>query len=410
MIRTNNTCCGNEAGLVQKFIGTAYDVVKTVYENLGEVQYIYDFLNHYGVLVTVDSVAELQRLPYLAKYTRVYSYTPTGVLIYTDYLYVDGNRTGVLPNDPTATGSWVVVGSSNSGSSNGAGAYVPFVYNNGSANGGETTIKVPDYTIGVPEIYVDGYRQTLGKQFTFDGGSLTVTLAQSLELGDEVVLMLSGNPAVPDNPNIDNWIVINWVYNGGAAVGGEQVISIPYTFQNVPAIFKNGLRYQGGLTTQSYTPDHDNQRIILTEPLATNDRLVVQIGGEMQILQSPDNSLYEISRATNMRDSEVIKSNNTVETLNGKKILYDVAAQTYYWLPSNIPNNVYISSSANGKLTYLPGNVVVNLTPIVTLALTGTTAQRPTGVLTGTSHFDTNLGRPIWWNGSAWVDASGTVV
>jgi hypothetical protein len=28
----------------------------------------------------------------------------------------------------------------------------------------------------------------------------------------------------------------------------------------------------------------------------------------------------------------------------------------------------------------------------------------------GRSYFDTDLGKPIWWNGTAWVDSSGTSV
>lgn len=42
----------------------------------------------------------------------------------------------------------------------------------------------------------------------------------------------------------------------------------------------------------------------------------------------------------------------------------------------------------------------------------GTTAQRPTtGLVAGYSqHFDTTLGKPIWWNGSVWKDATGTTV
>ena len=41
---------------------------------------------------------------------------------------------------------------------------------------------------------------------------------------------------------------------------------------------------------------------------------------------------------------------------------------------------------------------------------TGTTAKRPTDVTIGLQYFDTTLGKPIWWNGTAWVDATGTVV
>ena len=41
----------------------------------------------------------------------------------------------------------------------------------------------------------------------------------------------------------------------------------------------------------------------------------------------------------------------------------------------------------------------------------GTTAQRPTvGLYVGFQFFDTTLKKPIWWNGSAWVDATGATV
>jgi hypothetical protein len=41
----------------------------------------------------------------------------------------------------------------------------------------------------------------------------------------------------------------------------------------------------------------------------------------------------------------------------------------------------------------------------------GTTADRPTQQLqTGQYYFDTTLGIPIWYNGTAWINASGTVI
>lgn len=39
-----------------------------------------------------------------------------------------------------------------------------------------------------------------------------------------------------------------------------------------------------------------------------------------------------------------------------------------------------------------------------------TTSGRPTGVGIGFMDFDTTLGIPIWWNGTAWVNSSGTPV
>jgi hypothetical protein len=41
----------------------------------------------------------------------------------------------------------------------------------------------------------------------------------------------------------------------------------------------------------------------------------------------------------------------------------------------------------------------------------GTTADRPTQNLqVGQFYFDTTLGYPIWYDGTDWVDSSGTVV
>lgn len=41
----------------------------------------------------------------------------------------------------------------------------------------------------------------------------------------------------------------------------------------------------------------------------------------------------------------------------------------------------------------------------------GATADRPALMLSvGQVYFDTTLGIPIWWNGVAWVDATGSAV
>ena len=50
----------------------------------------------------------------------------------------------------------------------------------------------------------------------------------------------------------------------------------------------------------------------------------------------------------------------------------------------------------------------------VTLKHRGTTAERKAfgmyAGLKGFDYYDTDLNKPIWWNGTAWVDASGTKV
>ena len=363
-IRTVNSCCGNDGALVEHFIGTAYDVVKTVYDNLGVLQYIYDFLNQHGVLVTVDSVDELKALNTDMKYARAYTFSNIVGYGYTDYLYVEGNNTGVIPNDPDATGTWIVVASSSTGNGLGSGtAYIPYVYKNGSATGGETTITVPVDTIGVPMIIIEGYTNTVGYGFTYDIDTLTVTLAQPLEPGDEVVLLLTGTPAVPDKPYISEWVQINWLYNQGYAVGGEQYIDIPYTFSKVPAIYKNGERYYEGLADKSYVVDSPNQRIFLTEPLVTNDRIIIQLGGESASLEVSDRTLYEVARGLNVTNSQVILDTDKTTFLNDKLVVYAVAQQKSYKLPA-LPTNVRIDTIVGNQLTYLPGNVTVTLLPI----------------------------------------------
>ncbi|AHV82695.1 tail protein [Escherichia phage vB_EcoP_PhAPEC7] len=364
-----NPYCQNSSNdpMVDALLGNAYHVVRTVYCNLGNLKLIYDFLNQYGMVLGVQSEAELKALTTKATFARIYDKTPAGDRRVTDYLYVEGDRTGILPDDIAATGSWVKVatsGSSGGGESTSDGGYIPWIYNSGSANGGETTIRIPDETAGAPFMIVNGDWQTEGYDFEYDPVAFEVSFTTPLEPGDFVVVMRTGVPATPDNPNVSDWVTINWLYNQGAAVGGEQVIDIPYTFQSVPAVYKNGLRFYKGLTNNSYTIDSDNNRIILTEPLATNDCLIVQLGGEAKILEIVDHTIQEVARSANVKDSEVILSTDTTQVLNSKKVIFDVVTQRIYGLPI-LPTNVYINAVSNGQLTYSPGNVNVDLIDII---------------------------------------------
>lgn len=56
-------------------------------------------------------------------------------------------------------------------------------------------------------------------------------------------------------------------------------------------------------------------------------------------------------------------------------------------------------------------NQIDNFTQATGGVVAGTTAQRPgTGLYIGKQFFDQTLGIPIWWNGTKWVNASGTGV
>jgi hypothetical protein len=42
--------------------------------------------------------------------------------------------------------------------------------------------------------------------------------------------------------------------------------------------------------------------------------------------------------------------------------------------------------------------------------VSGTTAQRPIATEVGQRYLDTSLGKPVWWSGTAWKDATGATV
>lgn len=353
-------CNQSNDPLVDKLIGNAYAVVRAVYCNLGNLKLLYDFLNTHGMVLGVKSEDELKKLSKLAKFARIYNYSSTGKHEVIDYLYVEDDSSGIKPDDPTATGSWIKVSTSSDKPDDGKtnNTYVLWDY---TATGGETTITVPLDTVGIPFITVDGFTQTLGKGFTFKDG--VIQLAQELEEGQEIICFLTGIPATPDMPSIDNWKVVNWLYNYGAAVGGEQLLNIPFVFQDIPAVYKNGLRLYRDLNDNSYTVDSSNNRIFLTEPLATDDRVIVVVGGNIETVYAPAMDAQIIARAFNIKDSEVILSTDSQTFLNGKVVVYVPVEQKSYKLP-NLPTNVRIGSITGDQLTYVPGNVTVTLTPI----------------------------------------------
>lgn len=358
-----NPYCQNRSNdpMVDALLGNAYHVVRTVYCNLGNLKLLYDFLNQYGMVIGVQSEAELKALTTEAKYARIYETALDGKRTIIDYLYVEGDPTGIIPDDPSATGSWVVVSSSSGDQpTEVSSTYILFGY---EAVGGETTVNVPIDTVGVPFITVDGFTQALGKGFEFNTTTGVITLAQELEAGQEVIAFLTGVPASPDKPTIDNWRVVNWLYNYGNAVGGEQVIDIPFEFLDVPAIYVNGLRRYKGLASKSYTVDPDNHRIFLTEPLETDDVLIVTIGGNIETVYATDRTIQEIARGFNIKDSEVILDVDTTTYLNDKVVIYVTGQQKSYKLPM-LPTNVRVGSVTGDQLTYVPGNVTVTLLPI----------------------------------------------
>jgi hypothetical protein len=76
----------------------------------------------------------------------------------------------------------------------------------------------------------------------------------------------------------------------------------------------------------------------------------------------------------------------------------------------------YIDQLTNALRLYF--NQIDNFTQASAIPLSGDTANRPIDsvqipLAVGQTYFDTDLGttgKPIWWDGTQWVDATGTAV
>jgi hypothetical protein len=69
----------------------------------------------------------------------------------------------------------------------------------------------------------------------------------------------------------------------------------------------------------------------------------------------------------------------------------------------------YLNNLANALRLYF--NQVDNFALALSTPAYGTKTNRPTtNLIIGQFYFDQTLGYPVWWNGKAWVNASGTTV
>lgn len=175
--------------LVDSIIGNSYEVVKKVYLSLGKVEYIYNYLQKYGLIIAVRSEKELRELPVnVTKYARLYSKSESGERFYVDYLYLEDDSSGIAPSEPGVPGSWVAVGSS--GSSN---SFIRIWYYD-AESAGQTVINLPtDLPIlAVQTLYVEGSRNDVGRAFTFNAETNTITLVDGsdVEVGTQFTVII----------------------------------------------------------------------------------------------------------------------------------------------------------------------------------------------------------------------------
>ena len=73
----------------------------------------------------------------------------------------------------------------------------------------------------------------------------------------------------------------------------------------------------------------------------------------------------------------------------------------------------YVDQLSNALRLYFAQ--IDNVTQALIIPDAGLTSERPVSTTLiqlqiGQMYFDTTIGLPIWWNGTDWIDASGTIV
>ncbi|EJS6251368.1 hypothetical protein N1226_000984 [Escherichia coli] len=239
---------------------------------------------------------------------------------------------------------------------------IPYTY---TATGGEKFISLPFYPVtGV--VTVNGSMQVPLDNFEIDGN--TLNLGRALSKGD-VVFCLFDKILSPED------------YKTGIriykfqAVGGETEFTPDFTSYGVQSLYIGG-EYKTPEIEYSY--NSTTGKVSLQTALTAGVWVVAEMSAKQpNIGPLFDRSIQEIARAANVKDSEVILSTDSTQFLNDKKIVYSVSEQKAYGLPV-LPTNVFIQSVDNGKLTYSPGNIAVDLVPVPGSAESLTASDVPT--------------------------------
>lgn len=253
---------------------------------------------------------------------------------------------------------------------------IPYTY---TATGGEKFISLPFYPVtGI--VTINGGMQVPLDNFEIDGN--TLNLGRALSKGD-VVFCLFDKILSPE----DTAKGIR-IYKF-QAVGGETEFTPDYTSYGVQSLYIGG-EYKTPEIEYSY--DSTTGKVSLQTALTAG----VWVVAEMSVKQpniSPlfDRSIQEIARSANVKDSEVILSTDTTQSLNGKKVVYSVNEQKSYGLPS-LPSNVYIGSVSNGQLTYNPGPITV---PLVEVPDSAAKLKSELAANTGSSMIHTSSGDTV---------------
>ena len=126
------------------------------------------------------------------------------------------------------------------------------------------------------------------------------------------------------------------------------------------------------------------------------------LGAVKALVVARAEEVYVERTFTDPETSESITHNMVIR--RGKLVVVEGDASNYPGYAGPDAPVGYLDNTAS-PATYTPYRV-----PPPYRFPAGATADRPSSPPTGYAYFDTDLGKPIWWNGSAWVDSGGNTV
>jgi hypothetical protein len=175
---------------------------------------------------------------------------------------------------------------------------------------------------------------------------------------------------------------------------------IPEVMTDIPGVvLQIGHEFFAEVRNNSGATIPNGRAVRVTGGIATRPTIALD-NGEGGILGL---TTHEIANNSNGKVTlfGLVRGLNT-SAFSGGDTLYSSSTGTLTTsITSSFVGYVIDSHVSNGRIL---------ATRLRTDAAAGTTAQRPTTRALGFRYFDNTLGIPIWWNGSDWVDATGSVV
>lgn len=119
-----------------------------------------------------------------------------------------------------------------------------------------------------------------------------------------------------------------------------------------------------------------------------------------------DNGIVDISNTTDLINPKFNKNCKIAKDTILKDLVKDIVKYIDY---EDIPTLNMVANLGGVFIEYIKGKPVISGDMYVSKM--GTTQERPANIINkGFQYFDTTINKPIYWDGSKWIDATGATV